>query len=341
MTTEPILRVRDLRVDIKSEGGPIHPVRGVSFDLERGQTLGIAGESGSGKSLTLMALLGLLPRKASRQASEISFDGQDLTQASARQVKQIMATGIATIFQDPMTCLNPVLAIGALLQEVYLHHRGGTRAAARARAVEMLERVAIPQAADRLRQYPHELSGGLRQRVMIAMALICEPKMLIADEPTTALDVTVQAGILDLLEQLQKDLSLALILVSHDLGVIKRLSHQVAVMYGGQIVETGPAQTLLASPHHPYTEALMRCIPGLKSAKSAGRLTPIPGQVNVMSGDLAGCQFRDRCPFAQAACASDDPTPQEAGKDWAYRCHFMPAERLTHEQGANAEGLVQ
>ncbi len=328
MTAAPLLRLRSLHVEIRNEAGRVHPVRGVSFDLHAGETLGIAGESGSGKSLTLMALLGLLPRGATLRADQMTFDGADLTKIGAAQMRRLMATGIATIFQDPMTCLNPVLKIGSLLEEVYLCHRGGTRKAATARAVEMLERVGIANAADRLGQYPHELSGGLRQRVMIAMALMCEPKLLIADEPTTALDVTVQAGILNLLDQLQRDLGLAIILVSHDLGVIGRLSHRVAVMYGGQIVETGPARSVLQAPQHPYTEALLRCIPGMKVNPQSARLTPIPGQVGVMSGDLSGCQFRDRCRFAQSRCTEADPPLTEIASTWRSRCHFLPDERL-------------
>lgn len=333
MKIEPILRVRNLSVDINHGESMIHPVRDVSFDLAHGQTLGIAGESGSGKSLMLMALLGLLPRNATRRATEVRFDAKDLTYATARQMQPIMATGIATIFQDPMTCLNPVLSIGALLEEVYRHHRGGTRAAARDRAVEMLERVAIPNASDRLRQYPHELSGGLRQRVMIAMALMCAPKLLIADEPTTALDVTVQSGILDLLDQLQRDLGLAVILVSHDLGVIGRLSHNVAVMYGGQIVEMGPTKPVLSRPQHPYTQALLRCIPGIKGANRANKLMPIPGQVSVMAGDLTGCQFRDRCRFAAPCCVASDPAPREVLAGWNYRCHFRSESRVPVPEG--------
>ena len=336
MSLPAILQVEDLHVTFNSSGGVVHPVRGVSFELRAGETLGIAGESGSGKSLSLMAVLGLLPRHATREAAAMRYGDQDLIRTNAREMRKIMATGMATIFQDPMTSLNPVLSIGSLLEEVYLCHLGGTRAAARERAKEMLERVQIPNASSRLRQFPHELSGGQRQRVMIAMALMCNPKVLIADEPTTALDVTVQAGILDLLEQLQQDLGLAVVLVSHDLGVISRLSHRVAVMYCGQVIETGPAKTVLKDPHHPYTRALMQCIPGLRIGRRSARLSPIPGQVPVMSGDLTGCQFRDRCGFSQAMCSERDPSPRQAGTGWTYRCHFDPADRLESPKGVPA-----
>lgn len=321
MTSGPIIGLRDLHVDIQRDGRVFHPVRGVSFDLYPGETLGLAGESGSGKSLTLLSILGLLPRGAKRRASEITFDGEDLASIPARRMRRLMATGIATIFQDPMTSLNPVLTIGSVLEEVYLVHRGGPRSAARDRAVEMLEKVDVPQAAARLRQYPHELSGGLRQRVMIAMALMCEPKVLFADEPTTALDVTVQAGVLDLIARLQRELGLAVILVSHDLGVVERLAHRIAIMYAGQIVEMGPTRQVLGTPAHPYTRALIGCIPSVRGTAHL-RLEPIPGQVPVLEGKLSGCQFRNRCASAMSICGIEAPPVRGMSREWHARCHL-------------------
>ncbi|RVT86658.1 ABC transporter ATP-binding protein [Rhodobacteraceae bacterium CCMM004] len=316
---ETVLSVRDLSVRLPRDGTDIQAVRNVSFDLRQGEMLGIAGESGSGKSMTLMAILGLLPRRAHREAESIHFAGQRIDTLGPAAMRSLMATGIATIFQDPMTCLNPVMTVGSLLEEVYLTHFGGARRVARDRAVDMLERVGIPEARKRLNQYPHELSGGLRQRVMIAMALICEPKVLFADEPTTALDVTVQKGILDLILELRRDIGLAVVFVSHDLGVIYNACDRVAVMYGGEIVETGPVGEILSAPTHPYTAALIRCIPRIESGPR-GRLSPIPGQVKVMSGDLQGCQFRERCPIAIDSCATQTPPLVKAGPDRWVRC---------------------
>lgn len=320
-----VLSVRDLSVSLPRDGTKIQAVRGVSFDLAQGEMLGIAGESGSGKSMTLMALLGLLPRHARREASSITFEGQQIDHYTSAMMRNLMATGIATIFQDPMTCLNPVLTIGAMLKEVYITHMGGSKQAARQRSIEMLERVGIPEPEKRLGQYPHELSGGLRQRVMIAMALICKPKVLFADEPTTALDVTVQKGILELIAELRRDMGLAVVFVSHDLGVIHNSCDRVAVMYGGEIVEQGPVGAVLSAPIHPYTEALIRCIPRIETGPRS-QLNPIEGQVKVMSGELRGCQFRARCPLAVDGCGNTAPSLQYVTSNRMARCHVRLAD---------------
>ncbi|MCG8690417.1 MAG: ABC transporter ATP-binding protein, partial [Minwuiales bacterium] len=256
-----VLSVRDLRVDVAVPMGTLHAVRGIDLDLARGETLCLVGESGCGKSLTALALMDLLPGKARRQAARLDFIGEDLTRASRRRMADLRGAGVAMIFQEPMTSLNPVLTIGAQLAAPYIRHVKGGRAAARDRALELLERVGVPGAATRLKQYPHELSGGLRQRVMIAMTLMCQPALIIADEPTTALDVTIQAQLLKLLADLRRDFDLALLLITHDLGLVARFADRVAVMYAGEIVEQAATADLFTKPAHPYTRALLECLP--------------------------------------------------------------------------------
>src|SRR3954451_20542984 len=256
-----VLDVQGLHVDIRTPSGVVHPVRDVSFQVKRGETLCIVGESGCGKSMTSLAIMGLLPRAAVRSASAIDFLGEDLTRASARRINALRGDRMAMVFQEPMTALNPAYTIGEQLTEHYRHHKRKSAAEARERAVELLEKVGIASAAERLRQYPHQLSGGLRQRVMIAVALMCAPELLVADEPSTALDVTIQAQILRLLSDLQKELGIAVVLITHDLGVVARIADRVAVMYAGQVVEEGTAAEIFAPPRHPYTRGLLACIP--------------------------------------------------------------------------------
>jgi peptide/nickel transport system ATP-binding protein len=310
-----LLDVDGLTVDIATPAGILHAVRDVSFKVERGETLCIVGESGCGKSMTALALMDLAPAAATRRARRLAFDGADLTTASAARVR---GDRMAMVFQEPMTALNPSYTIGDQLIGVHRRHRRSTRAMARARALELLERVGISGAASRLRQYPHQLSGGLRQRVMIAMALMCGPALLIADEPTTALDVTIQAQILRLLLELQRDLGIGILLITHDLGVVARVAHRVAVMYAGELVETAATRQLFASPRHPYTRGLIASIPVPGKTVPGARLGAIPGTVPALIGEVRGCAFRNRCNFATSACAEPIVTRSEADHLW--RC---------------------
>jgi peptide/nickel transport system ATP-binding protein len=321
----PLLSVADLTVDIATPRGVLHAVRGISFDISAGETLCLVGESGCGKSMTALSLMGLLPHAAKRNAAHLLFEGQELAKTSSRALAALRGDRMAMIFQEPMTALNPAYTIGDQLTEVHRRHKRSTAAEARARAVELLEKVGITGAAGRLRQYPHQLSGGLRQRVMIAMALMCGPVLLIADEPTTALDVTIQAQILRLLVDLQRDLGIAILLITHDLGVVARVAHSVAVMYAGEIVERASAADLFANPRHPYTRGLMASIPVPGRTPPGERLGAIPGLVPSLIGDVHGCAFRDRCAYALPACA--DTVPWRTAGTHGWRCVFeeLPA----------------
>ena len=299
-----VLEVRGLDVRIPSPRGMLHPVRGVDLSVAAGEALCIVGESGCGKSLTSLALMGLLPPGAQRSAATLRLDGQDLAAMSAGDMSDLRGNALSMIFQEPMTSLNPAYTVGEQLGEVLRRHRGASRAVARARAAEMLECVGITEPGRRLLQYPHELSGGLRQRVMIAMALMCEPRLLIADEPTTALDVTIQAQILDLLVSLQERFGMGLLLITHDFGVVARVAHRVAVMYAGQVVETGPVRELLASPAHPYTQGLLGCIPASGGSNRGQPLPTIGGLVPTILEGAAGCGFANRCPQAVPRCST-------------------------------------
>lgn len=317
--SEVVLDVQGLHVDITTPGGVLHAVRDVSFQVKRGETLCVVGESGCGKSMTSLAIMGLLPKMARRRARTLTFLGEDLGHAEKKRINNLRGNKMAMIFQEPMTALNPAYTIGDQLTEHYVHHRQSTVAHARDRAVELLEKVGIASAAQRLGQYPHQLSGGLRQRVMIAMALMCGPELLIADEPTTALDVTIQAQILRLLAELQAELGIAMVLITHDLGVVARIAQNVAVMYAGEIVEDGPAREIFAQPRHPYTQGLMSCIPVPGRTPPGGQLGTIRGVVPTLIGNVAGCAFRERCPYAQPICSKTVPvyrSPQ--GQGW--RC---------------------
>jgi peptide/nickel transport system ATP-binding protein len=314
-----VLDVQGLHVDIRTASGVVHPVRDVSFQVRRGETLCIVGESGCGKSMTSLAVMGLLPRAAQRRARAMTFLGEDLLQLGEQRMNALRGDRIAMVFQEPMTALNPAYTIGEQLAEHYRHHRGASAAQARERAVELLQKVGIAAAADRLRQYPHQLSGGLRQRVMIAMALMCAPELLVADEPSTALDVTIQAQILRLLADLQKELGIAMVLVTHDLGVVARIADRVAVMYAGQVVEEGTAADLFARPRHPYTRGLLACIPVPGRTPPGSRLGSIPGVVPSLAGELRGCAFRDRCAHARAEC-SQPIALRDEGEGRRWRC---------------------
>jgi peptide/nickel transport system ATP-binding protein len=302
-----LLEVEGLTVDFPTDRGPLHAVGGVSFALDRGETLAVVGESGSGKSLTSLAIMDLLPSRAIRRSTRLAFDGIDLSTLPERKMEDLRGNRMAMIFQEPMTSLNPAWTIGEQLGEPLRRHRGASRREAADRAVFLLEKVGITAAASRLGQYPHQLSGGLRQRVMIAMALMCDPDLLIADEPTTALDVTIQAQILRLLADLQKEFGMGLILVTHDLGVVARVATRVAVMYAGRLVETAPVADLFARPSHPYTRGLLGCIPVPGRTKPGEPLGAIPGQVPNLVGAVSGCAFRSRCADAVEACAGEPP----------------------------------
>ena len=323
MNGQPVLDVQDLNVHIKTSKGVLHAVRDVSFKVHRGETLCLVGESGCGKSMTSLAIMGLLPKVAIRSTKRLALLDEDLTRASARRINDLRGHKMAMIFQEPMTALNPAYTIGEQLAEHYRHHKNATAEQARKRSIELLEKVGIASAGQRLSQYPHQLSGGLRPRVMIAIALMCEPELLIADEPSTALDVTIQAQILRLLVDLQKELGLAMVLITHDLGVVARIANQVGVMYAGQVVETGTAEQLFSSPRHPYSNGLMSCIPIPGRTLAGGRLGTIPGVVPSLVGDLKGCSFRDRCAYARQACEHTIPVYGNAGHSW----------RCIHESG--------
>ena len=299
----PLLQVEDLRVDIPTPMGMLHAVRGLDLELAQAETLCLVGESGCGKSLTALALMALLPSNARRSARRLEFGGRDLLAADERQMSDLRGDRVAMIFQEPMTSLNPAYTVGDQLEEVLRRHRKAPRSQARERALNLLEKVGITAAASRMSQYPHQLSGGLRQRVMIAMALMCGPDLIVADEPTTALDVTIQAQILHLLKSLQQEFRMGLVLITHDLGIVARIADRVAVMYAGEVVESASAEDLFRAPRHPYTQGLLQCIPVPGRTRPGERLGAIPGLVPTPVGELTGCQFRNRCKHARPACA--------------------------------------
>ncbi|SFT57545.1 ABC transporter ATP-binding protein [Sedimentitalea nanhaiensis] len=331
---DTLLTVRGLTINIPVGGGTLHAVRGIDFDVDRGETLCIVGESGSGKSLTSLALMGLLGGRIDRRATEMQFDGIDLTRANARTMRALRGDRMSMIFQEPMTSLNPAYTIGDQLTEALLLHRDVGREAARARAVELLEKVGITAAASRLGQYPHQLSGGLRQRVMIAMALMCEPELIIADEPTTALDVTIQAQILRLLVDLGREMNMAMILITHDLGVVARVADKVAVMYAGELVETGSASEVFNAPMHPYTRGLLRCIPQPGKTERGARLGTIPGIVPSLVGGVTGCPFRTRCDQVVDACRQAIPRRNPGSGNHEFRCVHETGHRMAEESPA-------
>jgi oligopeptide/dipeptide ABC transporter ATP-binding protein len=300
-----LLEIRDLRVSFALESGTVHAVDGMSGAVEAGRTLGLVGESGCGKTMTALAITRLIPPPGWISGGQIIFDGVDLLQLSESQMRARRGTDVAMIFQEPMTALNPVLTVGTQIAEVVRQHRGLDRRAAHAAATDALRLVEIPDPERRVDEYPHELSGGMRQRVMIAIALACRPRLLIADEPTTALDVTIQAQILDLLTNLRAQLGMALLLVTHDLGIVAERADEIAVMYAGRLVERGPVAAVFARPLHPYTAALLRSLPRLGA--SVARLQTIPGNVPPLSALPSGCRFRDRCALAIPACAETVP----------------------------------
>ena len=314
----PLLDIQNLSVDFRTAGGSFRAVDGVSLTVDTGEILSVVGESGSGKSVSMLALMGLLPWTATVTADRLAFDGRDLLTISARERRRIVGKDMGMIFQEPMSSLNPCYTVGYQIGESLKVHLGMGRAARRKRVIELLDLVGIPSAADRLDSFPHQMSGGMNQRVMIAMAIACNPKLLIADEPTTALDVTIQAQILDLLIRLQKETGMALVLITHDMGVVAETAERVQVQYAGQKVEEQPVAGLFADPRHPYTAALLAALPERATTK---RLPSIPGVVPGQFDRPAGCLFSPRCGFATARCAEKVPPRQGTGAGQAL-CHY-------------------
>ncbi len=328
-TNVPILSVRDLSISFETDYGSMLAVDGVSFDLDAGEIIGIVGESGSGKSVVSQTILQLVPSPPSYvEQGQILFNGEDLLTSTPARMREIRGNDISVIFQEPMTSLNPLLKIGTQVMEPMLLHQGLPKKQAEAQARELLARVGFPHPEHIMREYPHRLSGGMRQRVMIAMALACRPKVLIADEPTTALDVTIQAQIFDLLESLRREMNMAVILITHDLGVVADMADKVMVMYSGRTMESGPAASLLSVPLHPYTKGLMRCIPPID--EDVAHLSTIEGTVPNAYRMPPGCPFHPRCPDAFETCARIRPELREAGPGHRLACHLT--------EGNNSEG---
>jgi oligopeptide transport system ATP-binding protein len=324
----PVLDVRGLTTVFRTRGGEIHAVNDVSFHLDRGELLGVVGESGSGKSVTMMSLIRLLPSPpADIRSGKVMLGDRDLLQMSPEDLRRVRGAKVGFVFQDPMTSLNPVFTVGSQIVEPLREHMGLSKADAELRAVELLELVGIPDAKSRLKAYPHQFSGGMRQRVMIAIALACDPDVLIADEPTTALDVTIQAQILELVKELRHKLGMAIIWITHDLGVIAGIADRVMVMYGGQVVEQAPVRELFANPQHPYTRALLQTIPRITGARDA-RLKVIEGQPPILTAALTACPFRARCEHRHDACDASNPARRVVsggvvGRGHDVACHWQ------------------
>lgn len=323
-SSSPVLSIRKLVTEFSTAEGWVRAVDGVSYDLYPGEVLGVVGESGSGKSVTVMSVMGLIPRPPGRIASgEVTYRGQDLLRMSRRQLNRIRGNEIAMVFQDPMSYLNPLMTIGRQISEaITTHHPSVTRADAMNRAVELLDRVGLPNAAGRAHQYPHEFSGGMRQRAIIAMAIANEPKVLIADEPTTALDVTIQAQVLDVLRAAKEAAGASAILITHDLGVIAEMADRVIVMYAGRVVESGPVHQIFDTPSHPYTVGLLASSP--RYADTTGALTPIPGQPPSLARLPTGCAFHPRCVLGRdrQLCQSQAPPLEPSAPGMMAACHY-------------------
>ena len=327
MTASPLIDIQHLRVLFHGDDGrTTHAVDSVDLSVAHGATLGLVGESGCGKSVTSLAIMGLLSKRSTEVSGSIRFDGFDLLQTGDETLRDLRGNRLAMIFQEPMTSLNPSFTIGDQIIETILRHRGGSRRSARERAIQLLRRVHIPSPEKRIDEYPHKLSGGMRQRVMIAMALACDPRLLIADEPTTALDVTLQAQILDLMRELKAESGAAIILITHDLGVVAEVCDDVAVMYAGEVVERAGVDALFATPQHPYTVGLLGSIPRLDRRSS--HLATIEGMVPNMAALPEGCRFAARCPFAEAVCSMAPPPLAEVSPGHWSRCIRAPLQKL-------------
>jgi oligopeptide/dipeptide ABC transporter ATP-binding protein len=318
--SDVILDVKNLRTRFRARSGYVYAVNGVSFHLKRGETLGVVGESGSGKSVSMLSMLGLLPPAAQVQTGEAIFLGEDLLKMKRRQLQKIRGGKIGMIFQDPMTSFNPVLSMGDQIGEPLIYHRQASKKEADARTVEMLHMVGIPDPQERLKSYPHQFSGGMRQRAMIAMALICEPELVIADEPTTALDVTIQAQIVELVKDLRDRLGVAIIWITHDLSLVAGFADRIMVMYGGTVVEEGQTEEIFDDPRHPYTLGLLSALPAYQAEKKVRRLSSIPGSPPDIRQPPSACPFAPRCTFAVEACRNELPQLESAkGGDAAHR----------------------
>ncbi len=318
-----VLEVKDLHVSFDTYAGEVKAVRGISFDLNQGEVLAIVGESGCGKSVTAQTIMKLNPMPPARIVSgEIILADKDIVHASEKEMMKIRGKDVSMIFQDPMTCLNPTMQVGKQLTEAIRHHQNLTQEQATAEAIRLLEIVKIPNTKQRAKQYPHEFSGGMRQRVMIAMALSCAPKLLIADEPTTALDVTIQAQIMDLLKEIKEQTNTAIILITHDLGVVASMADRVAVMYAGKIVETGTAEDIFYHPSHPYTKALLKSLPKTDMDRSE-RLVSIAGTPPDLLNPPVGCPFASRCPYAMKICLTEMPPHFEPEKNHKSACWLL------------------
>lgn len=331
---EKLLEVKDLKTSFKTNVGEVQAVRGVSFHLDKGEALGIVGESGCGKSVTMMSIMRLLADNGKLTGGEIHFDGKDISNVKESVMEGIRGNDIGMIFQDPMTSLNPVYTIGDQLMEPILKHKKISRAEAKKEAIEMLSLVGIPSPEKRMKQYPHEFSGGMRQRAMIAMSLICKPKLIIADEPTTALDVTIQAQILDLMKDLKEKLNTSIILITHDLGVVADLCSRINVMYGGTIIETGTTEDIFYRGRHPYTWGLLRSVPNPKE-NTKEKLKPIEGQPPDLLKPPTGCAFAARCEYAMKICLQKQPPLFENGEDHKTACW------LCHKDAPKVESPIR
>ena len=331
---EKILEVKDLNVTFHARGQEIRAVRGVSLEVCPGEILGIVGESGSGKSVTMKAVLGILPENASIKAESLKLSGTEMTKLSEEEYRKLRGTQMTMIFQDPMTALDPVMTVGKHMEEV-LKRNGGLKSKEeiRKKSIEMLDKVGIPDPQSRLKQYPHEFSGGMRQRVLIAMALACNPKMLIADEPTTALDVTIQPQILDLLQELEEQYHTSIVLITHDMGVVATVCQRVAIMYGGLIMETGTSDEIFYDPKHPYTKALLRAIPSTE-LKEGERLQAIEGLPPSLVNPPAGCPFAERCEYASERCAQQLPEYYEFSGTHRAMCHLYDQAQTNGKEAA-------
>ncbi|MBO8170619.1 MAG: ABC transporter ATP-binding protein [Bacillaceae bacterium] len=331
---DKLLEINDLHVSFYTYGGEVQAIRGASFHVNKGETLAIVGESGSGKSVTAQAVMGLIPSPPGKiKQGEILFNGENIVHYSEKQMQNIRGSQISMIFQDPMTSLNPTMKIGRQITEGIIKHEGLTKKQAQARAIELLKMVNIPNAEERIDQYPHQFSGGMRQRVMIAIALACNPQLLIADEPTTALDVTIQAQILELMKDLQKEIGTSIIMITHDLGVVANVADRVAVMYAGKIIESGTVDEIFYSPQHPYTWGLLQSVPRLDSDRNE-KLVPIDGTPPDLLDPPKGCPFAARCEYAMKVCLEEQPDTTVKSDSHRVNCW------LQHEHSPQVEAPV-
>ncbi|SFG25416.1 oligopeptide transport system ATP-binding protein [Halobacillus alkaliphilus] len=325
---EQLLQVNDLITSFRTTGGKLPAVRGVSFSVNEGETLCIVGESGCGKSITTLSVIGLLPNNGEISEGSIKFQGEELTTKKEKELRKLRGNDISMIFQEPMTALNPVFTIGYQLMEPLKTHRRMSNKEMRSKSIDLLKQVGIPDPEKKLKQFPHELSGGMRQRVLIAIALACNPSLLIADEPTTALDVTIQAQILDLIDDLKTDLGMGVVMVTHDMGVVAEVADRVMVMYAGNVVETGTVDEIFSSPKHPYTKGLLASVPNVDDTDH--KLEAIPGSLPNLNETIHGCRFHPRCPFAMEKCVEKDPPQFKVSQQQYSKCWLQ-------EEGISSE----